>query len=127
MEDNTQKYFEGGVRHLTCLQDSFMRENVATVSKVTGSQPLFQISKTSLLNNTKRIGKRQLQRKSSSLCFIFNSPDIVQGFTFVILLASLGVYIKLDPASLSQLPTPWAYLAAKRSEKYWGLITTAKG
>lgn len=71
MEHNAQKYSEGRVRHLTCLQDSFMRENVATVSKVTGSQPLFQISKTSLLNNTREMEKGDCKEKKQLPLFYF--------------------------------------------------------
>lgn len=87
-----------------------MKENIATTSKVTGT----------FVSDFQNFSLKQYKRngKSKCLCFIFNSPDIVQGFTFVILLASLGVYIKLGSASLFQLPTPWAYLAAKRFEKY---------
>lgn len=49
--------------------------------------------------NAREIDKGNEQENASSVFFFSASTDIVQGFTSVIVLASLGVYIKLSSAS----------------------------
>lgn len=69
--------------------------------------------------------KRGLAKKQTSN-FFGTALEIVQGFSFLMVLALISLYIKSGSASSFQPPPPRAHLAAKHFRKYGRLITAAK-
>lgn len=70
--------------------------------------------------------KRRLAKKQH-LIFFGTVRKIVQGFSFVMVLALISLYINLGSTPSSQPPPPpRAHLAANHFQKYGRLITAAK-